>query len=133
MRYWVHGILTILATIIAIVAYFFFMLFLVSAPLPGWVIQTTVVVGALAALFGPSLLMTLVPVRCPNCGGKARYRYYSWVSSFGGGRGFRMGPKFGYGCDSCGWSTYYWSKYQENWRRQRASQCSRERTAKSHS
>jgi hypothetical protein len=119
MRYWLHGILALSATIIAVVGYFFSLFFLSSLPLPpapDWVNETAFVVGALAALFAPSLLMTLVPVRCPKCGGRARYRCYSLF----GARRFGIAPCFAYGCDSCPWCTYYWSPYREELRRQRA-------------
>src|SRR5690349_6729754 len=131
MRYWLHGILTLLATLIAIVGFFFSLFFLPDKslpPVPDWVMETAFVIGALTALFGPTLLMTLVPVRCPKCGGRARLRCYSWLFSFRGS-GFSMGPRYAYGCDSCPWSTYYWSPYAEQWRHQRASRGDHRRAA----
>src|SRR2546423_14800238 len=109
MRYWLLGFLTLLAALTAIVGFFFLFIFLCNASppsVPGWLMNTAFVVGALTALFTPTLLMTRVPVRCPNCGGPARFRYLSWLTS-AGPDGFKTAPKFGYTCYRCGWAPYY--------------------------
>jgi hypothetical protein len=124
MRYWLHAIITILATVLAIAGSCVGLIVFadtIFAPHPAmqWLINAALVTWPLAALFGPTLLMTRVPVHCPKCGGKARFRYYAWNFSFKG-NGFKCGPTFAYGCQSCSWCTYYWSSYQEALRRSRA-------------
>jgi hypothetical protein len=114
MRYWVHATLTIVLSVVGVVAGLIFMVVVgISLPFdaPAWFRHAVMLVGLVAGLFLPTLVMSRIPCACPKCGGKAKYGFAAW------GNGFT--PTFAWSCQSCQWSTYRWSAYQQALRTRR--------------
>ena len=108
MRYWVHATLTIVLSVVGVVAVLIVMvLATISMPFdaPGWIGTVVAIVVLAGGLYLPTLMMSRIPCACPECGGKAKYGF----AAFGNG----FAPTFAYSCTSCQWSTYRWSAYQQ--------------------